>query len=55
MASSKDKKWTVYVHMNKTNGKVYVGITSKNPPERRWQGEGSGYSTQMFYNYYWSQ
>lgn len=38
---SDEKKWTVYVHINKDNGKRYFGITSKEP-ERRWRG-GSGY------------
>lgn len=38
-----DKKWTVYVHINKENGKKYVGITSKNKPEHRWNS-GRGYN-----------
>ena len=33
--------WTVYKHTNKTNGKVYIGITSKKP-EARWES-GNGY------------
>ena len=37
-----DKKWTVYVHVNKTNGKRYVGITSKPKIEHRWNS-GRGY------------
>lgn len=33
--------FTVYIHKNKTNGKVYVGITSRKP-EIRWKN-GKGY------------
>lgn len=35
--------WKVYVHTNKTNGKRYVGITSKPKVEHRWNN-GRGYS-----------
>jgi group I intron endonuclease len=38
----KDKKWRVYVHINKTNNKRYVGITSKPDPNKRWSN-GHGY------------
>ena len=34
--------WTVYIHTNKENGKVYIGITGQ-PVERRWRYDGSGY------------
>lgn len=39
--------WSVYKHTNKTNGKVYIGITSVNP-EQRWNN-GEGYKNQEFY------
>lgn len=34
--------WKVYVHVNKDNGKKYVGITSKQKVEHRWNS-GRGY------------
>lgn len=41
--------FTVYLHRNKLNGKVYVGITSKSP-KRRWKN-GNGYCDQsLFWN-----
>ncbi len=36
------KVWKVYVHINKCNGKKYVGITSKPKAEHRWNS-GRGY------------
>lgn len=41
------KKWFVYMHVNKINSKVYVGITSKKP-EERWQ-KGQGYNSQKYF------
>ena len=41
--------YTVYMHRNKTNGKVYIGQT-KQKPEKRWEN-GKGYETSnRFYN-----
>lgn len=41
--------YTVYMHQNKLNGKVYIGITSVSPQER-WRN-GQGYIKQLkFYN-----
>lgn len=42
--------YTVYMHVNKTNGKKYVGITCQANPKRRWSN-GEGYRQQRrFYN-----
>lgn len=41
-----DRKYCVYMHKNKTNGKVYIGITSKNV-NSRWRN-GGGYENQYF-------
>lgn len=43
-----DNMYTVYMHKNKTNGKVYIGITGKKP-EVRWSN-GTGYSKSYFAN-----
>ena len=41
--------WSVYKHTNKTNGKVYIGIT-RTTIEKRWRN-GEGYALQTyFYN-----
>lgn len=34
--------YTVYAHINKVNGKIYIGLTSQQA-ERRWGSNGSGY------------
>lgn len=45
-----EKRWCVYMHTNKENGKVYIGTTSTTP-HRRWGVDGSRYtkSQQVFY------
>lgn len=35
--------YTVYMHVSKTTNKKYVGITCREPWERRFNGNGSGY------------
>ena len=46
---NKDKKWCVYIHTNKINGKKYIGQTCQNP-ETRWN-KGFGYRRNP---YFWS-
>ena len=41
--SMEERKYIVYIHKNKINGEVYVGITHYTNPEKRWR-EGKGYS-----------
>lgn len=45
----KNNKWTIYLHINKLNRKVYVGITHHNNPNKRWRN-GEGYRGSVFYN-----
>lgn len=52
MEETNVKKWSVYIHANKVNNKVYVGITSWKP-EDRWGHNGNRYSKEeqpVFYN-----
>lgn len=43
-----EKKFKVYVHTNKVNGKRYVGITGRDP-EKRW-ANGLGYANNRHFN-----
>lgn len=47
MTEDNQKKWCVYLHINKINGKIYVGQTCKTP-RARWQN-GTGYRTQTHF------
>ena len=38
--------YSVYKHINKANGKIYIGIT-KQKPQNRWKN-GNGYNAQHF-------
>lgn len=53
-----DRQWCVYIHTNKSNNKVYIGMTSQTP-ERRWQN-GYGYKNNQYFwrsieKYGWDQ
>lgn len=43
----KDNEYSVYMHKNKTNDKVYIGITSQ-IPQRRWRNGTNYYGNQYF-------
>lgn len=44
-----DNNYTLYMHKNKENGKVYIGITCRNP-EERWANGNGYYRNNHFYN-----
>ena len=43
------ENYTLYMHVNKTNGKRYVGITS-GPPSKRWKKGAGYYGQRRFYS-----
>ncbi len=43
-----NKKWYVYIHINKINNKKYIGISSEKNPNTRWKN-GFGYRQQVFF------
>jgi len=46
-----EKKWCVYCHTNKINGKKYIGVTSQSPASKRWGRNGVGYNyNKIFYD-----
>lgn len=45
-----EKDYSLYIHTNKTNNKVYIGITCQNPVSNRWKN-GAGYKNNpLFWN-----
>lgn len=44
----KEKKWCVYIHTNKINGKKYVGQTCQDP-RKRWGKDGIGYKRNPYF------
>lgn len=42
------KKYIIYLHRNKINGKCYVGQTCQKP-ENRWGSDGNGYKQQIYF------
>lgn len=43
-----NKKYIIYLHRNKINGKCYIGQTCQSPHER-WGQNGSGYKSQEYF------
>lgn len=43
-----EKKFSVYMHINRINNKRYVGITSQSP-KKRWGKNGIGYNKQPYF------
>ena len=39
-----ENTYSVYAHINKQNGMMYIGCTGQNPPSLRWGKNGNGYN-----------
>lgn len=54
--SMEERKYIVYIHKNKINGKVYVGITHYTNPEKRWSYgyKGNPYFQSAINKYNWN-
>jgi group I intron endonuclease len=46
--NKEEKRWKIYCHANKTNGKKYIGITSQNLIDR-WGKNGNGYDKKSIF------
>lgn len=49
LKSNQEKRWIIYKHTNKVNGKVYIGITCKKKAEWRWCN-GKHYESNKHFN-----
>ena len=48
MINTKDKTYCVYAHINKINGKIYIGQTKQNPNSRWSNGYGYKHSPHFY-------